>query len=658
MKKTKILETNFYFSKIILIIFFSLIFIEGFFKILTFGSLFTIELVRITLFTLTTSTIIAFLCSFFSPRMSKVIILMTILFSSIYAVIQLNFQSFMGNYMSVNAANDGAGRITEQISVFLSYIKPIYYLGFLPFMIVLLIFIFAKGFLRQGKYNFKQIVTMFIFVISLHFLSISTLILPIFQSPNLMVSNQVLYSNPIFIETSLKEFGTMRFLWRDILYMIDPGETSQEIVVDDKEEEEVIDEPDYERKIIDTRWRTLIENEKDPVIKSLHEFYINQNITPKNEMTGIFKDKNLILIMIEALDVTAINEEVTPTLFRLAKEGWYFNNYYTPKYSCTTGESEYIALTSIIPSPTVCTPNAFTKNNYSTSIFSLFKKNSYYNTSYHNWTDQYYNRTELHQNMGSLKFYSHDDLNIKRIGGWPSDLNMMQEALPYFIDQDRFFSFIITSTMHFPYDDGGHKGVVKTHWDKVKNLPYNIKVKRYLAKAIETDLALEYLINSLEEKGKLDDTVFAIFGDHHPLHMELKYLEEATGTDRTSQYNMDRLPFIIYNSAVESKTITKTASTFDILPTLANLFDLNYYDPRYYVGKDVFSEEETTVIFTTGGWITDKAMYFPKSGTYERLSDTVTDEYLNGVTQKVKNYMNVSAQTLTRDYFRYRFPSE
>ena len=58
--------------------------------------------------------------------------------------------------------------------------------------------------------------------------------------------------------------------------------------------------------------------------------------------------------------------------------------------------------------------------------------------------------------------------------------------------------------------------------------------------------------------------------------MEFKYLNEASSIDRFQDFNIDRLPFIIYNSTIEPKKVNKTASTFDILPTVANLFDLDY----------------------------------------------------------------------------------
>ena len=72
---------------------------------------------------------------------------------------------------------------------------------------------------------------------------------------------------------------------------------------------------------------------------------------------GYFEGKNLIYIMVEAFDYIAIDPVLTPTLYMMQQEGWDFQNYFTPKYSCTTGESEFIGLTSLVPSSSVCTPN-------------------------------------------------------------------------------------------------------------------------------------------------------------------------------------------------------------------------------------------------------------------------------------------------------------
>lgn len=73
--------------------------------------------------------------------------------------------------------------------------------------------------------------------------------------------------------------------------------------------------------------------------------------------------------------------------------------------------------------------------------------------------------------------------------------------------------------------------------------------------------------------------------------MEFSYLNAASSINRFEDFNIDRLPFIIYNSEITPTKYSNVASTFDILPTIANLFDLNY-DPRYYVGKIIFLKKK------------------------------------------------------------------
>lgn len=648
---SKKISSNRYFVKLFIFLLTSILFIEGVFKQISFHNLFVIESLRIIIYTVTLSLFLAFIYSFLKPALSKLLVLSTVFIIGLYAVTQMGFQNFMGNYMSLNATGDGAGRIGEYIFTFIKYIRLEYYICFLPFILLLILFKKNKKYLKHHPKTRRGYLVIIMLLILFQCLSYLTLELKMFDNPNQIKTNKELYNKPVLFDLSLKQFGSTRFMWLDFMYMVNPGKDNTSIIIDDKEPTKPI-KTNYSRVIDDTAWKAMIASETNPTLNTLNKFYINQSITPKNDMTGFFKDKNFIMIMIEAFDMVAINETLTPTLYKMAHQGWYYDNYYTPKYSCTTGESEYIALTSIVPIPTECVPNYYTNNNYETSMFNLFKLSNYYNTSYHNWTDKYYNRTDLHYNMGSLKFYNFDDLNIKNILGWPSDLNLMQEAVPHFINEDKFFTFIITSTTHFPYDE--ITGVVKDHWNLVKDLSYPDKIKSYLAKAIELDHALAYLLQSLKDKGILDDTVIALFGDHHPLNMGISYLNQASSIDRFKNFNIDRLPFIIYNSKLTPTTYSKVASTFDILPTVANLFDLKY-DPRYYTGKDYFSDEETTVIFTNGSWITNRAMYFASNGTNEKTDPTVNDAYIQAVNKRVSDYMYVSEKTLRLDYFKYRF---
>ena len=638
-----------YFFKFLLCIFISIFFIEVLFNLIAFNNLFSFELIRIFLFTLSFSSILAYLFSLLKPLPAKILSCITALFFGIYALLQLNFKNFMGNFMSLSMAFGGgeADRISNEVATFIASIKPYYLLCLVPFIILLILFIWKKNWFNFEKQNLKGHIISILAIVFVYIISIFTLNV---TPTNQIKTNKELYKQPTLIDVSLKEFGFQRFLIRDIIYYL-KGDDSNQMIDIGEVDTPVIVPTDYTRYIDDTEWENLIQNEKDEVIKNLHQYYMNQSITPKNDYTGIFKDKNLVLIMVEALDLAAIDSELTPTLYKLTQEGWYFNNYYAPKFSCTTGESEFIAETSIIPSNTVCTPFTYLNNNYSTSIFNLFNGSGYTSTSYHSWSDQYYPRTKLHKNMGST-FYNSEKLKININNSWPSDVELMEKSYPIFSQSDKFFSFMITVSMHFSYDFDN--ATVRKNWDKVKDLDVITPMKRYLTKAIEFDESLKYLIDSLEADGQLDDTVIVLFGDHHPYNLSFDALAKRSSVDRHADLNEDLMPFIIYNSTTEPQVISKTASTFDIIPTLANLFDLNY-DPRYYTGTDIFSEEETIAIFPSGSWVTDKAIYFADKNNYKLKDNTVDEEYIKKINKIVSNKFTASDNTLKKDYFKYRF---
>ena len=646
------------FVSIFLILFLSILFIEFIFKIIAFSGI-GIEIIRIILFDLFYSFIFAFILQFFKSFLAKIFMSFIVFIYGLYGILQLTFKNLIGNYMSLSAStNSGLARVQSQVKEFISCIKVEYSLLLLPFIFLIIYFIVRRRKYEHKKTTIKSFIMKLVVIIMVYILGYLTLIIPFFQNKKQIKSNLQLYKSPTLIELSLKQFGLVKFLERDIINMFSDDD-SYELVIDKKNKEtkkKVIDDEvviDYERHIDDTKWQKKIDNETNQIIKDVHNYFINQDITNKNEYTGIFEGKNLVYIMIEAFDIMAINEDLTPTLYKLKTEGWYFDNYYAPIYSCATGESEYISETSIIPSSTVCTPNSYLNNNYSSSVFNLFNNSGYYTSSYHNWKDEFYSRTILHKNMGSQLYLDHDPLNIINHTGWPSDLELFQNSLEYYIDKDKFFTFVITSSTHFPYDYDTY--LTQKYWDRVKGLPYSCNVKRYIAKAMELDAGIEFLMNSLEEKGKLDDTVFVLFGDHHPLKMSYSEINEASSYDRLENYNIDKLPFIIYNSATEGKVISKTASTFDILPTIANLFNLNY-DPRDYMGTDLFSDSESIVIFNNGSWITDKCIYKAVNGNYVSLTDEeVTDEYIQRINKIVNDKFYISDKVLTLNYFKYKY---
>ena len=72
-----------------------------------------------------------------------------------------------------------------------------------------------------------------------------------------------------------------------------------------------------------------LESDNQAII-DLNNYFKNQAPTYTNEYTGMFKGKNLIYIMAESFDGYFVDKELTPTLYKMIHDGFYFKNYYTP----------------------------------------------------------------------------------------------------------------------------------------------------------------------------------------------------------------------------------------------------------------------------------------------------------------------------------------
>ena len=69
--------------------------------------------------------------------------------------------------------------------------------------------------------------------------------------------------------------------------------------------------------------------EEDAVLQDMNRYFSEKQPTGKNEYTGLFEGKNLIYITAEGFSKFLIDEQRTPVLYRLAAEGFHFNQFYT-----------------------------------------------------------------------------------------------------------------------------------------------------------------------------------------------------------------------------------------------------------------------------------------------------------------------------------------
>ena len=613
------------------------------------------HVVRILIFSLSVSLGIFVVSSLLPKKLQLFLLNFSLFFLAFIALTQVSYRLYMNANYSFRLFFSMASRVNDYASDFTKYIKIENCIVFIPF-ILFLVYSIKQSKYHTEKYNWKKLIIPTILVFVIHFVGI--LSLNWFNQDTLPIKVRELYDNPYIADLSLNQLGLSRFIIRDTRNLLLGAKESEEIIEIIPEEVVVISEPSYERVIDDQAWIDKMNNESNETIKIIDEYLMNRPITPRNEYTGLFKNKNLVYIMVEAFDFMAIDEQLTPTLYKLTQDGFYFDHFFSPQYSCATGESEFIGLTSLIPRTGICSPNTYTNNAYKTSIFNLFNQEGYFSSSYHNYSDKFYQRTDLHVNLGSTKFYNNDDLEIKTLKGWPSDVNLMEEAFKIYGTQEKFFSYIITSSTHFPYDIDSTLGnrYIEQISSLYPDLPMN--VMRYKSKAMELDKAIETLINQLESQGILDDTVIILYGDHFPLKTDKQvFLDYGDPYQNRNQgFNMNILPMIIYNSEVKGTQISKVSSTFDLVPTIANLFDLDY-DPRLYFGVDIFdTTQERVVPYASLSWNNEFGAYSVSSAKFFPFDEnnTLTQEEITRISKIVKQNSDISYRILKNDYFSYR----
>ena len=646
-----------------IILFVFLFTIEILFKILGGIPLFDWSLFRIFISTNLLAVFFSFILRFCPKVVGMIVNLILVLASTIYSLAQLGFENFLGVYMSLGTSSQ-LGAVIDYIKEYLASFKLTYWLILIPFVLLIVYYIFLdKKIFKELPKLKKELrwkdfgINFGIFICLVALLSASyygTLKLRFMQNELQTVSNKELFKNPSVPSIAIKQFGSVTFALLDIKNYFLPAEDS-EITINYEKQEQVLN--DYSRHFDDTAWEKLIENEKKLVYKNLNNYFISRDITPKNEYTGMFEGKNVIFIMLESVGELIINEEYFPNFYKMYNEGWAWTNNYSPRNSCATGNNEMSGMTSLYTIYNSCTANNYKNNTYFEAVFNIYKNQGYSTSSMHNYTEGYYFRNKIHTNMGSEKYYGVQALGLDYTNvykEWPSDEEFIDVAMDILLnkkDDKPFMTWLTTVTSHQPYSVSSEYGDL--YLDKFKDTDLPKDIKRYYSKLTVLDNALGLLLNRLEEAGILEDTVIVMYGDHYPYGLSKSTLGKVIDYD-LKDYEAERTPFVIYNSSMEAQKFSDYTSYMNIVPTLANLFNLDY-DPRLYMGTDLLSEEyQSLVVFADGSWKNEVAYYNASTGNVKYYTDKeYTTAEIQEINESVTLKMKMSNLAIKNNYFNY-----
>ena len=386
----------------------------------------------------------------------------------------------------------------------------------------------------------------------------------------------------------------------------------------------------------------------------IDEFYNNKKIDT-NQYTDIFKDKNVLFIHAESVQSLYLNseingQEITPNLNKLASEGLYFSNYYSQESVGTSSDTEFVVTNSILPVGTGTVFINYDDNNYQ-SMVKAFKQKGYYTFSMHGNICNYWNRNKMYQSIGYDHFYCYDAYDLTdQIGLGLSDKSFFSQSADMINDisnnYDHFYGTLIMLTNHTPFYNDGKVSFDVDYMEGTKMGDY-IKLFHY------SDEAIGEFIAKLDSLGVLDDTVIVIYGDHDA-KFSIKdyeyYLKKDI--DFYEYEKITRVPLIIWTKDNLVKgNIDKVMGSYDLMPTLGNMFDFDY---PYALGNDIFSVDDNIVVFPNGNWLTDKIYYNNQLSEYKKYSE-VSEEYITSKEAYARDIIEISNSLIRYNLFEDKY---
>lgn len=515
---------------------------------------------------------------------------------------------------------------------------------FIPFIINLLLNIF-----NVYSYNSKRKDKIVLLIASFIF-SISSFELVLDKNISI---HELVYDKNDIMETT-NNLGLITSLSLDgIKYAFDFTGT-----IEVKKDNPFVKEPGVEYNLTTIDFELLRNNTKDKTLKNMHTYFENQEPTNKNDYTGIFKGKNLIFIVAEGFYPIAVNEELTPTLYKLTNSSFVFDNFYQPIYNCSTSDGEFINQLSILPGVATCSMKETIDVYLPYSVGNILKNYGYTANAFHGWTYNYYSRDKVLPNLG-YTYYGYDRYKrgyknaLKGIkDSWPtSDIDVINASYDIYNKKDPFVTYYMSISGHLAYNFTGGNAMALKNKDAVSKLDASNPIKAYIATQIEFDKSMELLLSKLEKDGILDDTVIVITPDHYPYGLTNKEISEYVDWMKNPNFDLYKNNLIIYNSEIQTKHVSKYTSSLDLLPTLLNLFGVEY-DSRLLIGNDIFSDAEDLVIFNNKSWITNKGRYNYLKKSFEPFVDNVESEYVDKINEIVDKKFQMSKLLISKDYYR------
>ena len=616
----------------------TVIYMDIIYNLFTYDMYLRSSIINILLFNLIGASIIYLLTSSFSEKVNKIIAYIIYAFLMVWYSTYFIFYKIFITPFSITLFGQSDQVLKFGGSLIISILTNIYMVILFALPLVLLI-VFRKK-IEMGSFSLKKllislgvfIITVLIYIANIHI-----------QGKGIGKPYNLFYETKN-ISLNIERLGVIPSTYLDIKRSIF-GFNEKIVLTENLENTDGDELFDYDYNNLDLDFSDG---------GTINNFMANETGTKKNKYTGMFEGKNLVFVVAESFSEIAVSEELTPTLYKLVHEGFYFKNFYTSNNLSTIG-GEFQALTGLYADNEILPSWRSGTRYYPYGLATIFKGLGYNTYAYHNNSAYFQDRNIYIKSQGFDNFKGCYNGMEKLINCevWPqSDVEMMSATASDYINSDTpFVAYYMTVSGHFYYTFGLNSMAAKNRY-LVDGLDYPEEVKGYLATQIELDRSLETLMNKLDEAGKLDDTVIVLLADHFPYYLSNAHINLLSSYYRDPLIESNSNNLIIYNSKMKPVEVDKVGMSIDVLPTVLNLFGVKY-DSRLIMGKDILSTTEGIAIFKDKSWVTNRGIYYASSGVFDATVDDIPEGYVNTINNIVNNRVAMSRMIVTSDYYKY-----
>ncbi|BCR36466.1 LTA synthase family protein [Mariniplasma anaerobium] len=621
--------------RLYILIFSILAFLEAVFRLSIMGSLKLENFFRIFLFMNAYALILVFLIRLLPRKIVRYFSFILILCIVFFYFTQDLYYRVLSGFFSFSVIGDAHAGFAFLGKVFTN-ITWVHILYLVPVAIAVIYFRKYKSPYMPKQFlsyvSSKDLIFSILLTVSVFFVSVYTIPKTnsiITDSPYAYSSYDLYVENPSAFQT-INKFGVLTYLQRDIV-------------------------------------TTFNENDDIESIDEMISSYLDDRVEHQdNAYTGYFEGKNLILIMAESFDTYAIDPSLTPNIYEMQEHSWNFTQYYSPLYFRNTADTEFMSQTGLYAHKSVnLTMETFRENKFPNTLPGIFNDKGYGSYSFHNYTDYFYPRSEFHPNtLGYDEYYGAVALGMleEQTGvvihhDWQSDLDLANKTMDILKDkQEPFFTYMLTVSGHLPYNDNhpiGEKNINlirQIFIDEGREMPID-DILYYHAANYELDLAVGALIDRLEEENMADDTVIMLYGDHYAYGLNQDDISDYDDTkDMDHLLSIQRVPMMIYHPDLVKEDKDEVFASIDIMPTIANLFnlDINY---RQVFGKDIFSNQMRSVLFSNGSILTEDFLYNLEKDEITLFNDDYSLEEANLIINEYIYRIKINQWILEVDYF-------